>query len=87
MPIATSMFDDDGFMRCTPKSIIKSEMAVERSARGLDFGAQVIDGCTHIRVVPYPTAAKATVQTYVDAVHASLQQLLRILDVCAIYDR
>ena len=76
------MFDDDGFMRSTPKSIIKSEMAVERSARGLDFGAQVIDW-----VVPYPTAAKATVQTYVDAVHASLKQLLRISDVYAIYDR
>ena len=61
------MFDDDGFMRSTPKSIIKSEIAVERSARGLDFGAQVIDGCTHIWAVPYPTAAKATVQIYVDA--------------------
>ena len=81
------MFDDDGFMRSTPKSIIKSEMAVERSAWGLDFGAQVIDGCAHIWAVPYPTAAKATVQTYVDAVHASLQQLLRISDVYAIYDR
>ena len=62
-------------------------MAVEQSARGLDFGAQVIDGCAHIWVVPYPTAAKATVQTYVDAVHASLQQLLGISDIYAIYDR
>ena len=35
------MFDDDGFMRNTPKSIIKFEMAVESSARDLDFGAQV----------------------------------------------
>ena len=81
------MFDDDEFMRSTPKSIIKSEMAVERSARGVDFGAQVIDGCAHIWAVPYPTAAKATVQTYVDAIHASPQQLLRISDVYAIYDK
>ena len=81
------MFNDDGFMRSTLKSIIKSEMAIERSARGLAFGAQVIDECSHIWAVPYPTAAKATVQTYVDAVHASLKQLLRISDVYAIYDR
>ena len=44
-PIATSMFDNEEQMRATTKSVLKKELAVERSGRGVEKSAVYLDGC------------------------------------------
>ena len=43
-PIATALFDEDGLMRTSQKSVLKKEIAVERTALGLDFESLLLDG-------------------------------------------
>ena len=66
-PVATSMFEDDGKMRSTPKAQLKKELAVEKSNRGKTKDSYFLDGCAVLWAVPYPAGTKATVQDYIDA--------------------
>ena len=85
-PTATSMFDDDGYMWSTPKSILKNELAVVRSGRGLACKVYFIDGCAFIWTVPYPQG-NATLQTFINAFRKLIRELQKTAEVYLIFDR
>lgn len=65
-PTATALFDADGFMRSSQKSVIKNDLAVERTARGLSYDTLLLDGGAALWATPYPHGNKATVQSFVE---------------------
>ena len=85
-PIATSMFDDDGQMRLTAKSVLKKEMAVERTDRGIEKAAMILDGCAILWAVEFPPG-NATVQAYIDAFRKHVRSYQEISVVYLIFDR
>ena len=85
-PVATSMFDDAGNMRSTPKSVLKKEMALEKSGRGVQKSAIFLDGCAILWAVDFPTG-NATVQAYIDAFRMYVRRYQEASDVYLIFDR
>ena len=64
-PVVTSMFDDDGHMRTALNSVLKKELAIEKSGRGLEKIAVFLDGCAVLWAVKFPFG-NVTVQAYID---------------------
>ena len=86
-PTATALFDEDGLMRTSQKSVLKKELAVERTARGLDFEALLLDGGALLWVTPYPHGYKATVQTFVDSFREKIRSYQKNATVFLALDR
>ena len=84
--IATAMFEDSGTMRSTNKSVLKKELAVERSGRGFIVSAFFLDGCVILWVVPYPPG-NATVQDYINAFRKVIRRYQDEAQVYLIFDR
>ena len=82
------MFDGIGNIRPTPKSVLKKEIALERSGRGVQKRFIFLDGCAiHVlRVVDFPTG-NAIVQTYIDAFYKHVRRYQEVSDVYLIFDR
>ena len=90
-PVATSMFDEEGQMRTATKSILKKELAVEKTSRGVQKSAVFLDGCAVLWAVQFPVG-NATVQTYLDAfrrqtVRQTVRRYQEESDVYLIFDR
>jgi hypothetical protein len=85
-PVATSMFDVDGNMRTTTKSVLKTQLAVERSGRGLEKSAVFLDGCAVLWAVQYPTG-NVTLQSYIDVFRKHVRHYQKECDVYLIFDR
>ena len=85
-PVATSMFDNEGQMRVTQKSVLKNELAVERSIRGLERSAVFLDGCAVLWAVGFP-GGNVTVQAYIDAFRKHVRHYQEASDVYLIFDR
>lgn len=85
-PVATSMFDDDGKMRATVKSVLKKEMAIDRTSRGLKKSAVFLDGCAVLWAVEYPTG-DVTVEAYIDAFRKHVRRYQETSVVYLIFDR
>lgn len=73
-PVATSLFDDHGFRRSTQKSQLKSELAVERSHRGVVKDSYFLGGCAILWAVAWPSSSNAVVQNYIDAFRAHIRR-------------
>ena len=86
-PVATSLFDDDGQMRSTVKSALKNELAVERTSRGVETSAIVLDGCAVLWAVDFPASGSATMQTYIDAFRQHVRRYQERAVVYLIFDR
>lgn len=85
-PVATSMFTDEGQMRTTPKSVLKKELAVERSIRGVEKSAVILDGCAVLWSVEFPSG-NVTVQAYINAFRKHIRRYQDTSDVYLIFDR
>lgn len=85
-PIATSMFDDEGQMRSAVKSVLKKDLAVHKSTRGVTKGAVILDGCAVLWAVQFPSG-NSTVQSYVDAFRRHVRRYQEESDVYLIFDR
>jgi hypothetical protein len=71
-PIPASLFDDDGHMRQTNKSVLKNKLKVECSTRSIEHPkVLIIDGCALLWTVAWPTPP-AKVSDYVTAVVNSI---------------
>ena len=66
-PTATALFDENGFMRSSKKSALKTDLAVERTARNLSYEYLLLDGGALLWSTPYPHGNKATIQSFIDA--------------------
>ena len=86
-PLALSMFDEDGKMRKTQKSVLKQELAVERPIRGIHKDAYFLDGCAVLWVVPYPTDPLATVHTFVRAFKKAIRDYQDVATTYLMLDR
>jgi hypothetical protein len=86
-PVATSMFDDQGRMRTTQKSLLKNELAVQRSHRGVAKDSYFLDGCAILWVVAWPSAKNALVQDYIDAFRGHVRRYQEEADVFLVFDR
>ncbi|MES9879340.1 MAG: hypothetical protein ABW185_00470 [Sedimenticola sp.] len=86
-PVASSMFDDQGHMRATQKSHLKSELAIERSHRNVAKDSYFLDGCAILWVVAWPSASNAVVQDYIDAFRAHVRTYQERADVFLTFDR
>ena len=85
-PVATSMFDDEGKMRTTQKSVLKKDLAVERSGRTIETSAVFLDDCAVLWAVQFPSG-NATVQNYIDAFRRHVRRYQQSSDVYLIFDR
>ena len=66
--IPASTFDDDGYMRKTTKSVLKTKLEVVCGARSLQaHKVIIIDGCALLWMISWP-ALPATVSKYVTSV-------------------
>ena len=86
-PTATALFDEDGFMRASQKSVLKSELAIERTARGLDFESLLLDGGALLWATPYPHGNKATVQMFVDSFREKIRSYQKNSTIFLALDR
>lgn len=86
-PVATSMFDEQGRMRATQKSVLKNELAVERSHRCFTKDSYFLDGCAILWVVAWPSSCNALVQDYIDAFRKHVRYYQESADVHLIFDR
>lgn len=65
-PLPTSMFNDNGEMRATSKSVLKRKLHQHQSNRNTrDPDVIIIDGCAILWSIHWPK--NATVQDYIDA--------------------
>ena len=85
-PVATSLFDDEGQMRNSPKSVLKNALAVQKSSRRVEKSAVFLDGCAVLWAVVFPTG-NVTVQTYLDAFRNHIRHYQISSDVYLIFDR
>ena len=85
-PTAQSLFDDNGNMRSTRKSIFKTELAANKSGRLLDISAYFINGCAELWAVPYPPG-NATLQSYIDAFRKRVRWYQEQAEVYLPFDR
>ena len=86
-PVATSMFDDKGHMRTTQKSHLKTELAVQKSHRGVKKDSYFLDGCALLWVVAWPGASNAVIQDYINAFRAHVRRYQETADVFLTFDR
>lgn len=86
-PVTTSMFDDQGQMRTTQKAELKSELAVQRSHRGVTKDSYFLDGCAILWVKVWPCAKNAVVQDYIDAFREHVRRYQQEADVFFVFDR
>ena len=85
-PVATSMFEDNGDFRTTVKSVLKNDLAVEKSARMLHISAYFMDGCAVLWVIPFP-AGTATVQTFLESFRKHIRGYQKVAEVYLPFDR
>ena len=86
-PVATSMFDDKGHMRTTQKSHLKTELAVQKSHRGVKKDSYFLDGCALLWVVAWPGASNAVIQDYINAFRAHVRRYQETAHVFLTFDR
>ena len=85
-PVTTSMFDDECQMRIAAKSVLKKELAVERSSRRVEPDAVFLDGCTVLWAVEFPHG-NASVNDYIHAFRKHIRRYQEKADVYLIFDR
>ena len=74
-------------MRTTQKAQLKSELAVQRSHRGITKDSYFLDGCAILWVVAWPCAKNAVVQDYIDAFREHVRRYQQEADVFLVFDR
>ena len=86
-PVPTSMFTDEGVMRCsTSKSVLKRQLQVEVSSRhALNTSVTIIDGSALLWVVHWPS--DGTVETFVSNFREHIERKLKTGDVYLVFDR
>ena len=85
--VATSMFDDQGKMRATQKSYLKSDLAIQSSLRDVQRDSNFVDGCAVLWVVAWSSSNSAIVQDYIDAFRAHIHRYQEVADVYLIFYR
>lgn len=86
-PVATSMSDDQGNMRSTQKSQLKSDLAIEKTNRGITIDSYFLDGCAVLWAVAWPSSRNAVVQDYIEAFRTHVRRYQELADVFLIFDR
>ena len=86
-PTATALFDENGYMRSSQKSALKTELAVERTARNLSFEHLLLDGGALLWSTQYPHGNKATVQSFIDSFRKKIRTYQKDATVYLALDR